>query len=106
MGSLSGGEAPTLGILLPPKGHKYGALQVMSVERGSPADLMGIREGDNIVSVDGKAASLDNIKALIAPKDAHLGSSCRLAMDRRGETYYVEVVRSAATRVRMTFDHP
>jgi len=104
MGSLSGGEAPTLGILLPPKGHKYGALQVMSVERGSPADLMGIREGDNIVSVDGKAASLDNIKALIAPKDAHLGSSCRLAMDRRGETYYVEVVRSAATRVRMTKD--
>jgi len=107
MGSLSGGEpgqAPTLGIILPPQDHKYGALQVMSVDRGSPSDLMGIREGDNIVSVDGKAASLDNIKTLIAPKNANLGSSCRLAMDRRGETYYVEVVRSAATRVRMTKD--
>ena len=96
------GEAPTLGISLPPPNHKYGALQVMSVDRGSPADLMGIREGDNIVTIDGTAASLDNIRELISPKTANLGSTCKLAMNRGGKTYYVDVVRSASARVRMT----
>ena len=58
--------------------------QVLEVKRGSPGDLAGICEGDNIVSIDGKAATPDSIAALIVSPTGHLGSSCRLQCEASG----------------------
>jgi len=86
------GEGATLGITLAGKGHaEFGALQILSVKRGSPADLAGLRAGDNVVSVDGVPADDRNVKSLIDPPTGNLGSTCKMAMDRAGKTFYVDV---------------
>lgn len=58
-------------------------IQILSVAKGSPAETMGIKPGDRVLSVDGVAmASLDATKSAI---DAKRGSEVGFVVDRFGE---------------------
>ena len=64
---------------------------VVSVEEGSPAQRTGLREGDVIVSLDGKAvAGVDDLHRLLT--DARVGMSSSLTVLRYTEKLVLNVV--------------
>jgi hypothetical protein len=95
------GQGATLGINLGDE-RTLGTLQVKSVCSGSPADLAGVFQGDQIVSVDGKTATKDNVQSLISPSKPRVGSTCKLALERAGRTFFLEVQRSPKNCIEIT----
>jgi len=69
---------------------------VIEVKRGTPADKSGIEPGDIILEVDGRKIIKDD-DLILAVKDAIVGQTLQLLIDRSGETMkkklYLEGVR-------------
>lgn len=92
----NGGAAASSG--LPFSGGQY----IGKVDRGSPAESAGLREGDRIVQVDGQdiegethSTVVGRIKKGSAPEeedddDGSVGRCSLLVVDRRADTYYKE----------------
>ncbi|NTW89325.1 MAG: RIP metalloprotease RseP [Candidatus Moranbacteria bacterium] len=60
------------------------SVQIFSVAKGSPAEIMGLRPGDRILAVEGVTISgLAEAKRAI---DARLGSDTKISVGRGGET--------------------
>jgi S1-C subfamily serine protease len=71
-----------------------GAL-VISVEENSPAKRAGLRDGDVIVALEGKAvAGVDDLHRLLT--DVRVGASCSLTLLRRTEKMEVKIVPEEA----------
>jgi S1-C subfamily serine protease len=68
---------------------------VISVEEGSPAQRAGLREGDVIVTLDGKpVAGVDDLQRLLT--DARVGVSSSLTIVRHTEKLELKVVPEEA----------
>jgi S1-C subfamily serine protease len=67
------------------------ALMVVHVEKGSPAQIAGLREGDVIVAFgEAVVAGVDDLHRVLT--DAHIGRRSRLAILRAGERSHVDIV--------------
>jgi regulator of sigma E protease len=67
------------------------------IERGSPADQAGIREGDRIAAIDGKPSP--NWQDVEARVELNAGASLPMILDRNGELIHTNIipVRKEAT---------
>jgi len=82
-------ERPWLGLATAPAASGSGA-QVGSVTAGSPADKAGVREGDTVTKVDGKAISNpDGVADAIASRAP--GDRIEVEVTRGGSTQTLEV---------------
>lgn len=60
------------------------SVQILSVDKGSPAEQMGIRPGDRLLSVEGAVVNgTDQAKALV---DANLGREIAITIERGGQS--------------------
>lgn len=70
--SAQGFDWDAAGLFLSSEGPDYGVVRVLSVSDGTPAAVAGLRIGDRIISVDGRAASditLDGMRGLFRIPD-------------------------------------
>ncbi len=66
-------------------------LEVVTLEKGGPAEKAGIREGDILLGLEGQSvASVDDVHRLLT--DVPAGSHIKLKMLRENELMEVEVV--------------
>jgi Zn-dependent protease with chaperone function len=91
-------DRPAISALL----HMMNGVQVASVARGSPAELAGIRPGDDLAAIDGesidalRAASADpslfadEVDQYLAAKGS--GKAVKIALMREGKTFVVQVM--------------
>jgi hypothetical protein len=69
---------------------------VSSVLPASPAEMCGLRRGDSILMVDGRRATIVNVKDLLR---GSAGSGARLTVERLAERFEVVVVRAEASHL-------
>jgi putative serine protease PepD len=84
-------ERPYLGLITgAPSLNSSAGAQVKSLERGGPADRAGVKVGDVITSVGGRAVGgpSDVSKAI---ESLHVGDKVKLEIDRKGRTEKVTV---------------
>jgi S1-C subfamily serine protease len=73
-----------------------GGVEVMSVERGSPAEVSGVREGDVLVTVCGRPVmALDELQRLLSTWT--VGQPLPVRLLRRTEVVELAIVPSAET---------
>jgi len=78
---------------------KDGRLTVTQVFTGSPAAAAGIRPGDVIVSIDGRATTGESVDTAVARIVGSAGSSVQLAVrDTSGRTTTLTITRGKITR--------
>jgi carboxyl-terminal processing protease len=83
-----------------------GHLQVSSVLPESPAGVAGVRAGDEIVALDGKAVSDKTVSQVVGAMRGDAGTPLRLSLRRGGVDQQI-VVRRAAVQARdVVVDHP
>lgn len=84
-----------------------GTLRVVAPIDGSPAERAGIRAGDTIVSIDGKAVQPDDLDAAVAMLRGKVGTEVTLGVlhERQGTPVDIvvrrEVIRVASARGRL-----
>ena len=67
------------------------ALMVVHVEKGSPAQISGLREGDIIVAFEGEPiAGVDDLHRLLTHE--HIGARAELSVLRSGERQSVSII--------------
>ena len=66
------------------------AVRVEEVQRGSPAQVAGIKAGDTIVGIDGlPVATVDDLQRLL--DESRIGKTCVLRIIRRTEVIYLQL---------------
>lgn len=83
-----------------------GHLQVTSVLPASPAAAGGIRVGDEIVSLDGKAVADRSVSQVVTEMRGDVGTQLRIGLRRAGVEQQVAVRRAAVQADDVIVDHP
>jgi putative serine protease PepD len=83
-------EYPVIGASVRTGAEQAGAL-VMDVPEGTPADDAGLRKGDRIVGVDGKAVP-DGESLIVSIRNHRPGERIELSVQRDGEKRTIDVV--------------
>lgn len=83
-----------------------GHLQVTSVLPASPAAAGGIRVGDEIVSLDGKAVADLSVSQVVTKMRGDVGTQLRIGLRRAGVEQQVAVRRAAVQADDVIVDHP
>ena len=73
--------------------EKDGVITVITPMAGSPAARSGIRSGDHIVAVDGKAVDPDNLNETMTSMRGRAGTKISVTVDREGEAILHEMRR-------------
>ena len=73
--------------------EKDGVITVITPIAGSPAARSGIRSGDQIVAVDGKAIDAENLHETMASMRGRAGTDINVTVDRAGEAIVHEMRR-------------
>jgi carboxyl-terminal processing protease len=73
--------------------EKDGVITVITPMAGSPAARSGIRSGDQIVAVDGKAIDPDNLQQTMTSMRGRAGTKISVTVDRAGEPIVHEMRR-------------
>ena len=73
--------------------EKDGVITVITPMAGSPAARSGIRSGDHIIAVDGKAVDPDNLHETMTNMRGRAGTKISITVDRGGEAIVYEMRR-------------
>ena len=73
--------------------EKDGVITVITPMAGSPAARSGIRSGDHIIAVDGKAVDPDNLHETMTNMRGRAGTKISITVDRGGEAIVNEMRR-------------
>jgi predicted aspartyl protease len=73
--------------------RREGALRVVAVAQGSPADQAGIKAGDVLVSIDGTLAGKLDVSGAATRLEGAPGSRVALVMERSGRTQTYRLTR-------------
>lgn len=80
------------GINLITTGPYLNNFTVLNVVKGSPADMVGIQKGDEIIKVNGLAASLRGLQAINRIFQKKAGRRIKISYKRAGQKYKTELV--------------
>jgi carboxyl-terminal processing protease len=73
--------------------ERDGVITVITPMAGSPAARSGIRSGDHIIAVDGKAVDPDNLHETMTNMRGRAGTKISITVDRDGEAIVYEMRR-------------
>ena len=73
--------------------YEEGTITVVEPMEGSPAEKVGIKEGDIISKVEGEEVTVDNIDSISNKIKGEEGTKVKLEITREDETFEVEVER-------------
>lgn len=73
--------------------EKEGVITVITPMAGSPAARSGIRSGDHIIAVDGRAIEPDNLRDAMTSMRGRAGTRVSVTVDREGEAIVHEMRR-------------
>ena len=73
--------------------ERDGVITVITPMAGSPAARSGIRSGDHIIAVDGKAVDPDNLHETMTNMRGRAGTKISITVDRGGEAIVYEMRR-------------
>jgi carboxyl-terminal processing protease len=86
------GELSGVGLTLTP--NDDGAIEVIGVIEGSPAEAAGIKKGDLLLAVDGKAYPGEKLSEAVEAARGEAGTTVVLSISRDGRTQDYTITRS------------